>query len=172
MLGGIIRPLGEAFFLLFLVDAEPVLEQDQAVIGDQPFEHRAVLQELLVLGRGAETHDRLDTGAVVPATIEQDQFAGTGQMARVALEVPLAALVFIGFRQRHGPDVAIVQRRLDGLDHTALAGGIAPLEDHGHALVVGNDPVLQLDQLGVQPFEGFLVFPGFDWFHRHPLMRW
>ena len=148
-LGGIFRPFGEAFFLFFLVDAEPVLEQDQAVIGDQAFEHRAVLQELLVLGGCAEAHDRFDAGAVVPAAIEEDKFTGTRQLARVALEVPLAALAFIGFRKRDGAHVAIVERRLDGLDHTALAGCIAPLEDNGHALVVGNDPVLQVDQLGV-----------------------
>ena len=44
-------------------------------------------------------------------------------------------------------------------------GRIAPFEDHGHALVIGNDPVLQVDQLGVQSFEGFLVLLALDRFH-------
>ena len=136
----------EALFLLFLVDAEPVLEQDQAVAGDQAFEDRAIAQELAVLLGRAEAHDRLDAGAVVPAAIEQDEFAGAGQMADVALEIPLALFALVRLGQGDGAHVAIVQRTLDGLDHAALAGGVAALEDHHHALVVGSDPVLQFDQ--------------------------
>src|SRR6185295_15455769 len=100
LLGGIAGPFGETYFLFFLVDAEPVLQQNHAVLCDQALEHRTILQELFMFGWGAETHYWFDAGAVVPAAVEQDKFAATGQMAHVALEVPLAALAFSGFPER------------------------------------------------------------------------
>jgi hypothetical protein len=51
-----------------------------------------------------------------------------------------------------------VQRLEDALDRAALAGGIAPLEEQHHALARLLDPILELDQLEVQPGELRLVF--------------
>ena len=79
----------EPALLLLVADREPVLEQDDAVLDQQPLEDRALLQEPPVLLGRAEAHDVLDAGAVVPAAVEQDDLAGGGQVLDVALEVPL-----------------------------------------------------------------------------------
>ena len=98
----------------------------------------------------AEAHDPLDAGAVVPAAVEQHDLAAGRQMRHVALEVPLRALALVRRRQRHDAADARVQALGDALDDAALAGGIAPLEDHHDLQLVGLHPVLQLDQLALQ----------------------
>src|SRR5690606_31254124 len=127
--------------------------------------HRAIEEELLVLGGRAETHDRFDTGAVVPASIEQDELAGAWQLPRIALEIPLAGFTVIRFLQGNRAHMAVVERAFDRLDHAALAGRIAAFEDDHHALAGGDDPVLQFEQLQLQGFEGFFVLLALDRFH-------
>ena len=80
----------EAELLLLVGDREPVLDQDDARAHQHPFELGNGTEELLVLLVGAKAHHPLDAGAVVPAAVEQDDFAAGGQMRHVALEVPLA----------------------------------------------------------------------------------
>ena len=77
---------------------------------------------------GAEAHHALDAGAVVPAAVEQHDLAAGGQVRHVALEVPLRALALVRRRQRRDAADARVQALRDALDHAALAGGVAPLE--------------------------------------------
>jgi len=55
--------------LLRLVHAQPVLEQQDAVIHQQLFEHRRLRQERAVLGVGAIPHHVFDPGPVVPAAV-------------------------------------------------------------------------------------------------------
>src|SRR6185437_13282017 len=73
---------------------------------------------LLLLG--AEAHDVLDAGPVVPAPVEQDDLAGGGQVLRVALEVPLGALPFGRGGQRGDPGGAGVEVLGHPLDRAAL----------------------------------------------------
>ena len=72
----------EAALLLLVADREPVLHEDDPRAHEHPLELRARAHELLVLLVGAEAHDALDAGAVVPAAVEQDHLAGGGQMRR------------------------------------------------------------------------------------------
>ena len=120
----------EAELLLLVGDREPVLDQDDAGAHEHALElgHRA--EELLALSSRAEAHDALDAGAVVPAAVEQHDLAGRRQMRHVALEVPLRALALGGRRQRDDAADARIEALRDALDDAALAGGIAPLEDH------------------------------------------
>src|SRR5674476_124549 len=46
-------------------------------------------QELLILLLGAEPHDVLDAGAIVPAAIEQHDFTARRQLGDIALKIPL-----------------------------------------------------------------------------------
>ena len=82
----------------------------------------------MLLG-GAEAHHLLDPGAVVPGAVEDRDLSGGGQVGDVALEVPLRLLALGRRRQRD--DAADPRRDVlgDPLDHAALAGGVAALED-------------------------------------------
>ena len=108
-------------------------------------------EEFLVFVVGAEAHDALDAGAVVPAAVEQHDLAGGRQVRDVALEVPLRALALVRRGQRRDAADARVEPLGDALDHAALAGGVAALEqDDDLVASVCDDPVLQLDQLALQ----------------------
>ena len=100
---------------------------------------------------GAEAHHALDAGAVVPGAVEQHHFAAGRQMRDVALEIPLRALALARRRQRGDAADARIEALRDALDDAALAGGVAPLEQHHDFELLVDDPVLQLDELALQP---------------------
>jgi len=97
----VVDPAPEPALLLGVAHRRPVLDQDDPVLDEQALEDRAPGQEAVVLARGAEAHHPLDPGPVVPAAVEQDELAGGGQLADVALEVPLGALSLGRHRQGH-----------------------------------------------------------------------
>ncbi len=114
-------------------------------------------QELLVLLFAAEAHHVLDAGAVVPAAVEQDDLAGRGQARRrsgrsTTRPLPLG-------RRREGRHAAgpRVQELDDPLDHPVLAGRVAALEHHDELAGVGDDPLLHVDELGLQAQHLLLV---------------
>ena len=71
-------------------------------------------------------------------------------MLHVALKIPLAALDLAGLFQRHDARAPWVEVLHEALDRTALAGGIAPLEQDHHALPSLLDPGLELEQLHLE----------------------
>ncbi len=93
---------------------------------------------------GAEAHDALDTGAVVPGAVEENHFAGARQMRHITLEIPLVTLALGRRRECHDAADARVEALRDTLDRAALAGGIAALEDHHDLELLVLDPVLKL----------------------------
>jgi len=97
-----------------------------------------------------KAHHALDPGAVVPAAIEQHDLAACGQVRHVALEIPLGALAIARCWQRDGTAHAWIESLGDALDGAALAGRVATLEHNDHLLPAGHDPVLELDQFGLQ----------------------
>src|SRR4029077_14469130 len=68
----------EAALLLGLAYLEPVLDQLDAVVDDVHLELGANLQEALVLLFRAEAHHVLDASPVVPAAVEDHDFASRG----------------------------------------------------------------------------------------------
>ena len=99
-----------------------------------------------------------------PARLYQDRSNSTispaaGSWLDVALEVPLRALA-LG-RRRQGDDAgdAWVQVLRNPLDRAALAGGVTPFEDHDEAHPVRPYPLLDLDQLLLQPEQLPFVLP-------------
>jgi len=137
--------------LLFIGNRKPVFDEHDA----GPHQHS------LELGRGsekffavrfrAEPHDPLHAGTIVPAAVEQHDFAGRRQMGNVALEIPLRALALGGSRKRHHLAGSRVEPLGHTLDDAALAGGIAALEKHHHLEPLMYHPILQLDELALQP---------------------
>jgi len=139
-----------------LVDVQPVLQQHDTGHHQRPLEPRCHLEERLVLLVGAEAHDVLHPGAVVPAAIEQDELACGRQMGDVALQVVLAPLAVGRGAERHDASHARAQATRDALDDAALAGRVAALE-HDHDLEPTlPDPFLELDQLELELAEGRL----------------
>jgi hypothetical protein len=53
-------------------------------------------EEFLTVGFRAKPHHPLDTGAVVPASVEQRDFAGGWQMRHIPLEIPLGPFALTG----------------------------------------------------------------------------
>ena len=60
-------------------------------------------EEILDLAFLAEAHHPLDAGAIVPAPVEQHDFAGCRKVRHIALEVPLGALALGRCREGDGP---------------------------------------------------------------------
>ena len=140
----------EAQVLLVVGDREPVFDQDDAGADQQALEFRRGVEEVLVLLVGAEAHDALDAGPIVPAAVEQHDLAARRQMRDIALEIPLGALALARRGQRDDPADARIEPLRDALDDAALARGIAALEHHDDLQLLMHDPVLQLDQFALQ----------------------
>ena len=117
----------------------------------------AEAQELFVLVLGAEAHDVLDPGAVVPAAVEQHDLPGGRQVGGVALEVPLRALALAGGGKRRDAAGAWIQEGDDAFDHPVLARRVAALEQHHQPLLGGDHPLLHVDELGLQAQQLLLV---------------
>ena len=159
----------EAELLLVVGDREPVLDQDDARAHQHALEFGHGMEEFLELRVGAEAHHPLDAGAVVPAAVEQDDFAAGRQMRDIALEIPLRALALVRRRQRRDPADARIETLGDPLDDPAFAGGVAPLEDHDDLELLVQDPVLQLDQLALQAKKLLEIDASIERFHLRML---
>ena len=121
--------VAQASFLLALADVEVIFDQGEARVEQQLLEQHDVRHEVLVFGVGAEAHDPFDPGAIVPAAVEQRDFARYRQFAAPALEIPGLAVAFV--RHAHGDDAGIARTHMfgDSLDRAVLARRIAPFEN-------------------------------------------
>src|SRR5262249_27519655 len=139
----------ETQVLLFIRDRKPILEQSDPRAYEQPFEFRSGVEKFFALRFGAEAHDALHSGTVVPAAVEQDDFSPGRKVRNVALEVPLRALALRGSRQRRDPTDPGIESLRDTLDHATLSSSVPSFEDHDHLELLVDDPVLQLHELAV-----------------------
>jgi hypothetical protein len=140
----------ESGALLPLRHREPELGQLDALVHEHLLENGHMPEEPVGLIAGAEAHDRLDPGAVVPGAVEQHDLSRGGQVRHVPLEVPLMALALGRRLQRHDPGAARVQVLGESLDGAALARGVAALEQDDYPLAGVLDPVLELEELYLQ----------------------
>ena len=94
---------------------------------------------------GAEPHDVLDAGAVVPAAVEDHHLAGGGEVLHVPLKVHLRLFPVRRRREGHHPEHARADALGQRLDGAAFPCPVAPLQhdDDAHALFF--DPRLQVD---------------------------
>src|SRR6266700_52979 len=100
------------------------------------------MQKLKVLGLSAESHDMLDAGPVVPAAIEQDDFATRGKMGHISLEVPLCFFPLGGCAQSDHTAYARVEALGNPLDGAALAGSVSAFKDTDHFQCLMPYPLL------------------------------
>src|SRR6201999_3616793 len=106
--------------------------------------------EFLALVLGGEAHDPFHARPVVPGTDEQDDFPGGRQVRYVPLEGPLGPLALGRLLQRDHAAAARIEMLGEPLDRTALARGVAALEEDDDPLPGVLHPALQLDQLDLQ----------------------
>src|SRR2546427_12275397 len=78
-------------------------------------------------------------------------------MRDVALEIPLRTFPLGRSWKCHHADVAWVEQRRHPLDDAPLAGRVATFEKDDHAQVPVSDPLLELEQLDLEPPELLLV---------------
>ncbi len=64
---------------------EPVLQKDDALADQKALEDGTVPEKFPVLFLGTKAHHVLNTGAVIPAPVEDDDFTSGGQLFNVAL---------------------------------------------------------------------------------------
>ena len=107
---------------------------------------------------GAEPHHPLDAGSVVPAAVEDHDLPGRGQMWNVALGVHLRLLALGRRGKRDHPEDARAHPLGHGFDRAALAGAVAPFEEDADLEALVHHPLLELDELDMQPREFLLVF--------------
>jgi hypothetical protein len=139
-------------------DREPEFHQVDAVADEHLLEPRRLPDELVVLRGRAETHHTFDARPVVPGAIEEHDLSRSRKVRDIALEVPLAALALRRLLQGDRACPSRVQVFHKALDGSALAGGVAALEDHDQATIGCLDPVLQFQQLDLQQALRELVF--------------
>ena len=97
-----------------------------------------------------EAHDVLDAGAVVPAAVKDDDFAGRRKMPDVALNEHLGLFPLRGRRQCHDTKHARANSLRDRLDGAALPGGVASFEYDDDPAACGLEPILQVAKLDLK----------------------
>src|SRR5262249_10329797 len=124
-------------------DFKPKLDEDNSRLGDVTLELGTILHERLVLVLGAKVHHVFHAGPVVPAAVEDDDFAATREMLQVALGIELGFLTIRWGGQGHETEHARTDALHDGLDGATLAGGVAPFEYHDDAQPLVHHPILK-----------------------------
>src|SRR5271166_119513 len=136
--------------LLLFRDIEPVLEQDDAVVDQEVLKDGTAFEKLLVLLLGAEPHDMLDPGAVVPTAIENDDFSARGQLLDVTLGIDLRLLALCGSWQGDQTEHTRAHPFQDALDDATLARCVSALKNDDDARASLLHPILQLHQFDLQ----------------------
>ena len=149
----------EAPELLALAHGEVELDQVYAAVHNHALQQRHMLHKEPVLRIGGEAHNALNAGAVVPRAVEQHDFARCGEVADVALKVPLPGFHVGRLVERDNMRAAGVPVFHKAGDGAALAGGVPPLEQDNQPIARFLHPVLELDQLYLQGQLFGVVFP-------------
>src|SRR3954468_8027322 len=97
-----------------------------------------------------KTHHALNTGAVVPTAVEDDDLAAGGKTLDIALDEHLRLFAFRRRRQRHNAKDAGADTLSQRLDRTALAGSIAPFEHNDDLKTLRLHPFLQIAKLDLK----------------------
>ncbi len=92
----------------------------------------------------------LDAGSVVPASIQDDDLAGSGQLRDVALEVPAGEFAVGRLPERHDSRVSWAPVRDDVLDDVVLASSIPSFDEQQHLLATCDHMALKLDEFDLQ----------------------
>ena len=145
-------------FLFFHIDFQPIFEQDDAAVGERLFKKRHDGQKFEAVFFGAETHHALHAGPVVPASVEDDDFACGRQVRNVALQVNLAFFPFGGCGEGDGAEDARADAFGNRFDCATLSRAVPPFEDNADFQAFALYPALQGDQFAMQILQFSQVF--------------
>ena len=137
--------------LLVGAHLEPVLDEMDARVDHRLLDRRYLLEEPLRLLLGAESHDPLDAGAVVPAPVEDHDFAAGGEVRDVPLHVHLRLLALGGCGKRDHVEHTRADAFGDRLDGATLPRGVPAFEHDADLRPARLHPFLHGDELTVQP---------------------
>src|SRR5271163_2217243 len=148
----------ETALLLVHAHLEPILDEDDPRLDHRLLDLRRDLQETVHGVARAKAHYLLDARAIVPTTVEHDDFARRRKVPHVTLYVHLRFFTLGRSRQRDDAKNAGTDAFADRLDDAALARPVSSLEDDADLEAFFHDPQLQLHQFDLQLCEGALVF--------------
>src|SRR4030095_14928211 len=148
----------EAALLLLVTDLQPDFDQVDAFIHDVLLDLRTNFQKAGVIFLRAKAHHVFDARAVVPAPVEDHDFACRRRMGYVALHVHLRLLAVRRSRKGDDAEYTRADTLSDRPDGTSLAGGIAALENDNDAQSLVLDPFLEVAQSGLELAQFLLVF--------------
>ena len=157
----IVNACQEAPFLFVLPDLQPEFNENDARISDVFFDFGTNAEKALSLFLADETHHLLDTCAIVPAAIENDDFATGGKALDVALQKHLGLFPIGGRRQcghSKNPRAYSFGYRLD---RPALPGSIPPFKYDNDPGPCRFYPILQIAELHLQLLQFLLVLLAF-----------
>ena len=103
-----------------------------------------------VLRLGAEAHHIFDAGPIVPAAVEDHDFARGREMGDVALQVELRLLAIGGSGEGDDAKNARTDLFSECFYGPALAGGVASLEHDDDAQALLLDPILKRAEAELQ----------------------
>jgi hypothetical protein len=85
----IVDPRLESALLFLFPNLHPIFDEDDPAIDNIFFNYWAKLQKSLMLFLGAETHHMFHPGAVIPATVKNDDFTRYRELLNIALQIHL-----------------------------------------------------------------------------------
>src|SRR5262245_46621319 len=165
---GVVDARLEAPLLLLRTNLQPVLDEADPALDHLLLPQRTDVEEVAVLLLGAEAEDILDARAVVPAPVEDHDLSSRREVRQIPLDVHLGLLAIGRGGQRRDAEHARTDALGNRLDHSALAGGVAPFEHDDDPLAGRLDPVLHVAQLGLEAVQLLLVRLGLQ---RCPAVR-
>ena len=99
----------------------------------------------------------LDTRAVVPTAVEQNEFLSHRQVRHVALKVPGTALAVGRFAQCHNAGLAWTEVLDDALDAAILARCVTAFEENENPVAALDEVTLELHEFDLQQTQLGLV---------------
>ena len=113
-----------------------------------------------MLFRSAKAHDVFHSSAVVPASVEDDNFPGGGKVPHVTLHVHLALFAVGWSGQRHETENARADPFRDRTNGSAFPSGVPTFKYDNDAQTLVLNPILKLAELFLKPAELLLIiFP-------------
>src|SRR5829696_6139027 len=134
--------LSGSSFLLLLPDLKPQLDQDDAGLDEPTFELGHVLEKPFDVFLFCVAHDALDTGAIVPAAIEDHDFAAGRKMFDITLQEELCPVTFGRRAQRDDAEGSQTDSFRHPPNQAALAGRVAAFENDDDSCPAFANPVL------------------------------
>src|SRR3989339_1883996 len=111
-----------------------------------------------MLLRRTKSHNRLNPAAIVPASIEKDDLACTGEMSRITLKIPLCFLHVRWLVECDDTRTSGIEMFGNPLNCSPFAGGITPFKNHQDFEPFVFDIILKFEKFNLEFFEFFFVF--------------